>query len=249
MRMTSQPGCFFIFLAGILPFALKAQQPTDSLETIAGVEHAIQLYHSFLSPETALYNGIEYVYYAQVPKDGHPFFDNAGFAKGNLVYNGVRYNNVELLYDVVRDEAIIHTTGYVSKMQLLKERVSAFSIGSRNFVRHVQDSISGSPKTGFYHVLYEGGIVLYQKKIKTMQEKISTNQLEWYILETTDYYLKKENKWYTVNRKGAILSALKDKKKELQQLIKQQHLDIRNNKEEALKQIVAYYNSITYGKN
>ncbi|WP_153799802.1 hypothetical protein [Foetidibacter luteolus] len=249
MRITSRFRYPVIFFAGILPLTIAAQQPTDSLETVAGVEHAIQLYHDFLSPETSLYNGIEYVDYAHLLKEGHPFFDASAFAKGSLVYNGIMYNDVELLYDVVKDEAILHAPGYIAKMQLLKERVSSFSIGSRHFVRHVQDSLHASPPTGFYNVLYDNGIQLYQKKIKTVQENISTNQLERYIAETTGYFLKKGNAWYAVNSKGAVLSALKDKKKELQQLIKQQNLDIRHNKEEALKQIVAYYNSITSGKN
>src|SRR3954452_5902520 len=79
----------------------------DSSNYAIAIQNAISAYHQFLSPQTSLYNGSEYVDYAYTINEGTPFFEDTQFSNGTVTYDNVLYTDVPILYDEVLEEVVI----------------------------------------------------------------------------------------------------------------------------------------------
>jgi len=211
------------------------------------VQNAVQAYHQSLSPQTNLYNGSEYVDYAYTLNEGIPFFETAQFSNGAVAYDSVLYQNVPLLYDEVKGEVIIRDFYNRGKIVLNPDHIDSFSILNHHFVKLLPDSTGNTPiRAGFYDVLYNGNMKVYKREIKKVMENITVGLgLRRTIDEQDEYFIKKENNFYAVSSKKSVLSVTKDKKKEVQQFIKKNKLNLRSAKEIALTRIAAYYDQLT----
>ena len=196
----------------------------DSITYIKGINNAVSFYHRFIDPPTGLYNGSEYVDYAYSIKSGHPFFMSTNFNSGSIVYDGVLYDNIPLLYDVVKGEIVIKAGIY--KLSLIKEKVSGFSVLNHKFVRLEENNSNQAViSTGFYDILYESEISLYKKQKKKIRDYSGFSEsLKRYIVESDFYYFKKDRVFYPVNNRGSLLSLLQNKRKEVQQFIRKNKL-------------------------
>ena len=221
----------------------------DTSEESFSFQRAVNLYHQFLSPESGLYNGSEYAYNAYYPftiNEGDPFFQSKTFDTGAVFYNNVLYENVPLLFDIVKEELLTHdpTNNYL--IRLNNERLTWFIIWGHMFIRLNQDKANKSPlHTGFYNLLYNGNTSLYKRVLKIFKENSSSFQgLNKYIVETNEYFIKRDNQYYTVSGKKSLLLIMNNKKKEVAQFIKKNKLKLRKAQEYALIKIVAYYDGI-----
>ena len=122
---------------------------SDSLSYAKSVQHAVDLYHQFMNDEKSLYNGSQYLIYTQTIQEGIPFFETTEFVKGDVTYNGILYENVPLVYDILKEELItrIPTNNYT--VMLVNDKVSSFALLNHKFVRLVKDSTDKIIKTGF----------------------------------------------------------------------------------------------------
>ena len=99
--------------------------------------------------------------------------------------------------------------------------------------------------TGFYDLLYNGNTALYKRVSKIFKENSASFQgLNKYIVETDEYFIKRDNRYYAVKSKKALLLIMNNKKKEVVQFIKKNKLKLRKTPEYALMKIVAYYDGI-----
>lgn len=226
----------------LLILSHKALSQTTAADNTA-ISEAISRYHHFLQPETGLYNGIEYIDYAYTIEDGSPFFMSSQFITSSVFYNDMLYQDVPLLYDIVKGEVVISDPLHLHKISLQSERILRFTILDYPFVRLKKDSTNQSLiSTGFYQLLYSGKTRLYKKQTKTVQENLSANTgLTRYIDESTNYYLEKSHTFYTVSNKGALVNALQDKKKAVQRFIKKNKLRFKKDKDAALIKTAAFY--------
>jgi len=238
-----------LFTASFSLFANKitAQLSADDSSFYQkAVNNAVTLYYRSLGDQSGLYNGSQYAGYLFTFKEGHPFFYTDISSSGSIVYDNVFYPDVHLLYDEVAEVIIFQDTTH--RIQLLTDRISRFSILGNNFIRLVKDSLSHSiVNTGFYNLLYEGNVSVLKKEVKTLHEDIRSNSegLLRYIETKQYYYFKKNNEYYPVNGKNDVLDIYKDRKKEIQQYIKSNKLNFRNDRDNALTKVTAYYDQLT----
>lgn len=218
----------------------------DSINYAKGISNAVVLYKESVYPPTGLYNGRLYADYAYTIKEGNPFFLSPGFNAGSIVCDGLLYENIPMMYDEINEEIVIKDPYGIYKFYLVNERVSGFEVLGHKFIRMVEnDSNRSVISTGFYDVLYEGNVGLYKKEKKTIQEDITFSEgLKRYIVQTDFYYIKKANLFYPVNNKGSLLSILQNKRKEVQQFMRKNKLNLRKDKEHSFTQVAAYYDSI-----
>ncbi len=239
----------FFFNACILSgIRLNAQLPEqDSAVYKASVTHALAVYHQLLQPETNLYSGLQYVPYDYNIKEGHPYFDTTSFTEGSVVYNGVLYEKLPMIYDLVKEKLVINDAFNIYKFQLFSEKIIRFNLLNHTFIRLVEDSSNRAViNTGFYDLLYDGNTALLKQKNKNIQEDVNnTAGVKRYIVETNSFYLRKGGKYYSVSHKKALLEVLKDRKKEVNQYIRKNKLDMRRDKDNAFTKVVAYYNELT----
>ena len=236
------------FINGLLFFCFKANaqyNESDSMLYKKAKEYAVSLYHENIKNESGLYNGSQYVVYAQTIQDGIPFFEITQPSSGNVTYWGVEYKNVPLLYDILKGEiiTIVPSTNYLIKLNT--EKVSSFEVLNHKFIRIAKDSSNKNIKTGFYDVLYDGQTAVYKKEIKTLNEDLSSGKLRTFILDENAFFIKKNNVFFTVSNKSSLLDILKDKKKEVQEFIRKNKLKIRKDKDNALPKIAAFYDEIS----
>jgi len=228
----------------ILPAQHLAADTADNAITI---RNAVNAYHQYVFPETNLYNGSEYVDYAYTIHEGIPFFETSRFSLGTVEYDNMVYRQVPLLFDEVKEAVIIQDVSGRNKIQLNTEKVTGFSLLNHQFVKLLPDS-SGKlyMRPGFYDVLYRGNIRVYKKQTKTVQESITmTEGLKRRIDEQNVFFIKKGSTFYNVRNKRDVLNITKDRKKEIQQYIKRNRLNVRREKDKALPQIAAYYDQLT----
>jgi len=132
-------------------------------------------------------------------------------------------------------------------VRLNNERIGWFKVWGQTFIRLIFDSATHSQmQTGFYNLLYDGKTALYRKDSKIIKENSASVQgLNEYTVESREYFIKKDNQFYTIKNKKSLIVVLKNKKKEILQFIKKDKLNLRKDKNDALITIVAYYDGIT----
>lgn len=213
---------------------------------------AVGFYHAYLTPETHLYRGPEYVAYVQLLKSGYPYFGENSRRKGTVFYDGVGYKNVYLYYDLVTGQVVINDVYNVFKIALINELIDSFSIEDHFFI-HLRDSLNPTaPRNGYYELLYTGrnrsGLQLLKKEKKVIQEDLTQGEHAVRFIDGADssYYLKIGNTYHPVNNKRSLANTLKDKSKDLRKFLRTQKLSMRKEKEITLLKVAAWYDSLTH---
>jgi hypothetical protein len=227
----------FIFLQ----FHGEGYAQTDS----AAYAQALAQFHQALFPENGLYNGGEYIDYASTLKNGHPYYGSILSQDGWVSYDGMRYERLQLWYDIVIDGLILEPPSVAYKMQLLNPKVEAFTLGDHRFVRLVRDS-TRDIRTGFYELLYSGKVRLYRKSSKNIQEYVTAQAVERYIYADSTYYLERGGRFVLVDHRRSLLDALADKRHDVQVFIRRNKLSLKRGKDESLTKIITYYDGLTY---
>lgn len=223
----------------------KSQGLGLDTSSLPAYKNAVTFYNKTLKEELHLFNGKEDKGYAYQFTEGTPYFLTNKWSKGSLNYNGEIYEDVSLLYDAARDELVYLYFDNASAIRLIKDKVSGFSVMGHHFIHITPDSLhSSSIAPGFYDELYNGNNKLIAKRTKNIQTNIRQSGAEMKVFYKDHYYLRKSDKYYPVNNKRSFLSNLSDKKKELQQYIRQNRLNFKKDIENAMTKTLAYYDQL-----
>jgi hypothetical protein len=174
---------------------------------------------------------------------GDQFFLSNEFLKGSVVFNGRRFDNLDLLYDIKSDELLLRTESY-PVIIMNKEMVDSFSLvfNNRNF--HVINAGNDSPGVlrGYVNIIYEGPSTLYVKYKKNIQPLAVDGR---YDLFHSDHsvYLKKGEEIVAVGKKE-LLNLLEDKRKEIRLYLKSNSLKLRQKDPETYIPVLRYYDSL-----
>ncbi|MEP6596336.1 MAG: hypothetical protein ABJA71_10340 [Ginsengibacter sp.] len=259
MRWFKLVKIFFLSIFFISSYEASSQSSlVDSAET-SSLHNAIGLYHQFLSPETGLYSGSEYAYTFYYPftiHEGHPFFLSKQFDTGSVFYNNVLYENVPLLYDLIMGELITRDPTNEYAIRLNNERIGWFILSGHTFIKINRQS-SGNivlhqgliipflSHYAFYDLLYNGTTALYKKPSKNFKEVSDIFVgIKKYVVESNEYFIEKNHQYYKIKNKKDLLLVMNNNKKAVEQFIKQNKLSLKKDKDNALKKIAAYYDSI-----
>ncbi len=215
----------------------------DSLFLNKAINHTIQVYHEGIGDQAAKFNGSQYQGYTVSFSDGHPYFKADVLSKGSIVYDGVKFNNVNLLYDEVADCVIMQDSSH--RIKMVGERLSSFSVQESDFERLVKKGNSTLINNGFYEVLTKGPLSLYKKETKKMIDKFSNaNELAVLFEIHHFYYIKKGEQFFEIQRKKDLFKILANKEREINSFIDAQHLNYRKAKDNMLIKVIDYYNQI-----
>jgi hypothetical protein len=173
---------------------------------------------------------------------GNPYFNSSGFIKSTLVFEGISYEGIPLLYDELKSTLIALSTQ--GRIELPATRVDGFTIEGNKFI-HVKEpakTISDS----YYQVLYSGKLkVLKRTKKEIREDLVSGTGIVRSIEEKQVYFLQKENVYYSISGKKDLLNVLKDRNREIQQYIKKQKLKWKNDADRLIAGVAAYYDQLT----
>ncbi|HRI22663.1 MAG TPA: hypothetical protein PLA68_17000 [Panacibacter sp.] len=235
-----------IAFSGIICNVYGQTSYADSLNYINALNNAKALYTRFINPSTGLYNGSEYADHSYEIKQGSLFFEPGEFVNGSVVYDGILYENVRLLYDLVDERIIIKDPFAIYKLALINERLSEFTIADHKFVKLAEDdSLHSIINDGFYEVLFSGTNTVYKKQKKKIEEELSVSEgVKKSVVTTKLYFILKDKRFYSVNTKGALLSVFKNHRNDVQQFMRKNKLNFRNNRQNTIVQVTAYYDAI-----
>ena len=169
----------------------------------------------------AIFRGPEAVKY-QFKYQGTPYAYTEAFSLGSLVYNGVKYEGVELNLNAHKDELHLKITSSGIVLELDKNIVGEFAIGKRQFVALVgENAVEGLPH-GYYQLLYKGSDILLKKNIRTFHERLQTSGdgVFRYFDQSNKYFLIKDGKVYPIGRNKDFAKVYKESKKEIKGFIR-----------------------------
>lgn len=233
-------GCLTFLGFSVTSFA---QEVMDTSFRQKAIRNLIQFYHSSIGTQSHLYNAP--LYERHIPRftSGHPFFSSDSFSIGTIGYDGLAYNGLPVLYDIVRDELITLSPNGFS-IALIKPKVDSFFFDGHSFIK-LKDDASAVATQSYYERLWNGNTGLFAKRKKTIQESSGNTTLERRVYAQDRYYIRRvDGVFETIKNKNSLLGVLKDKKSALQQFIKQNNLKFKQSFEEDAARVVAYYNQL-----
>jgi len=236
-----QKGAAALFFIFSLLYTNITTAQTDTLIKDKAVSKAQQVYFNGIGDQAAKFNGSQYQGYLVSFQDGHPYFKFDYLSKGSIIYDGLIFENLNLLYDEVLDCVVFQDNTH--RIQLVNERLSEFSIEGYNFERLVKKDNSPLINTGFYQVLSKGKINLYKKETKRIIDKITnTNELTVLFEVHQYYYILQGGQFYPINRKKDLIKHFSVIDPKFIKWIKSTDLNFRKDKERSLTKVIDYYN-------
>jgi hypothetical protein len=230
----------------VSPIPVPAQSAAeDSILYQTAYAHTLDVYFRQLGDQSPVYNGRLYPGYGFRFREGIPYFLSGEFRQETLVYDGIRFDNIPLLYDDLTGVVISRDQGYW--VQLVNERVGAFTISGHHFIRIPADSLhSGMSVTGYYEVLYQEHSAVLKKTIKRIKEELSPAEGILRSIEQTDrYYIRMGKAYFPVKSRRELLNIFSDRRKQVQQFMRKKKLRYRKARAETLIQVTAWYDQLT----
>ncbi|MEO5978543.1 MAG: hypothetical protein ABIS36_02990 [Chryseolinea sp.] len=202
-----------------------------------------QLYNDFIGGQSRLYNGTEYHDYLTKDEE-HPYFGANDWSKGNIVYDDDFYKNIELFYDISRDQVITEHKLTGGKIEMIAKKIAQFTINGHPFVRLNQDK-EKVIKEGFYEVLYQGKVNVFARREKQMQDKTENYTVVHTFIERNKVYIVKNGIYHFVKTKKSVLAVFDDKRQELKAFLKTEKLRYKDNRELAIAKMAGEYDKQT----
>lgn len=237
--------CLALFSAIFIAVnVITAQQVVDTAFRETAINNLTQFYYQSIGLQAHLYNGPLYDYYPRPFTDGHPFFQSDSSSAGSVTYDGLKYDDILMNYDIIRDELIIfHPIGNYP-VNLIKSKIDSFSLESHSFIR-LTNGATTLPETGFYDKLYASPrISFFVKRRKTIQEMSGLTTIETKVYSKTSYYVFKEGVYHFIKNKSSLFDLLKEKRNEMQRYAKKNKLKYKRNMEADILSTVKYYDQI-----
>jgi len=213
-------------------------------KTSPGVQKALTLYDSVTVESQHLYNGKQYYMYDSREVE-HQFFLTEDWAVGSVFYDGQRFEQVPLLYDIVKDEVVVRYRAGFSNVTLQNPKVRSFTLAGHNFMRVEADTgrVEGL-RTGFYDQLYTGKTKVLARRRKVRQQQLSDTKITILFPIKDQLYLYKNGAYQPVRSKNSVLALLPEYKRLLRKELRKQNLNFRDNREEAVITMATRYDEL-----
>ena len=220
----------------------------DSTSQQPAFNKAVSMLNTSTNKESRLYNGPEYYLYDPSIKGTAYFQGVSSFTKGSIYYDGAKFDDVPMLYDIYKDEVAVFFYNHILRFSLVKSKLGWFNLLGHHFININADTLVSNQvlKSGIYDQLYNGKSQIIAKLSKDIQVTPSSTlgSESYFDTKKTAYFIKFKGKFYAFSSQNSLIEILKDRKKQLQQFIKSGNLKYRANPEDVMVKIAAYYDQI-----
>lgn len=238
----------FLPSLGILLSSFRVEAQVVAARDTSLVANAVRVAHQryqATAPESRLVNGVAYA--SNVPSyvRGRPFFLTGDPQPGTIDYDGQHFANVELLYEQVQDQVLLYGPAQAGPVQLIRQKVQAFELAGHRFV-HLPTDSAGVLAEGFYDLVVEGPVQLLVKRAKKLAAATGGYELTGEYEEKTQFFVRRQGRFYEVNTLRQALGPLADQKAEIRAYARRNRLRFTTDRREAsLVALVTQYNSLT----
>jgi len=221
-----------------------AQQSSDSVIYNESLSNLQQTYFNEVGDNAQIFHGSKYIRNGQRAA-GFPYYGSDNMQMGVINYQGVKYSNMELYYDMVADNLIINNYVHNALINLSSIKATSFSVGGHSFVYLISNKKSGSlPKDGYYDELVKGDPGVYVRREKRLV--IPTNNEEIKYVQYDAFYICLINNYYPVDSKSDLLDVFKDQKDLMKKYIHANKLNFKNNLESSIVLATRYYTQLKH---
>jgi hypothetical protein len=183
-----------------------------------------------LKDNSLLYNGTEYVKQFN-SATGNPFLPTSIYT-GSVRYYENWYRDIELLYDCQDDVVIIRDVQGSLKLQLIREKLDAFDIAGRNFIKLKLVNARGE----FYERIFSGRrMLLVQWKKVAVTDNSRTDE---FVLRKTVFVLQ-DGKVITLDRVSDLYSLDKLHQRELKRFYRESGFNFRKEPIKASQYVIS----------
>lgn len=197
-------------------------------------------YASFASGQAVIFHGKEQLKYSPSIKN-HPYLKSDKYAAGNLSFEGILYEDVKMRLDLYKNELLLLSPDERYNIVLPSDRVDFAHFHGYHIFYHDPEGKENSLPEGYYLRLHDGRCTVLEKPSCAFSKQIKGLEVEESFDQSVRYYIQKEGAYYPVGSKGSVLKVFKERKKELARYIKQEKLDFRHAREEAIVAVAREY--------
>lgn len=151
--------------------------------------------------------------------ENNMYYSTDKFSKGDVCYDNQTYLDVNLKYDIYKDELIINPYGeseYIGII-LIQQKIESFAINDTKFVK-IEKRENNLPEftTGFYEEKkIAPDFIFYIKYHKDIQKGINDNGVFYNFKENNSFFIDLKNKTYRIKSKNDIIRLFPDQKKQI----------------------------------
>jgi len=174
----------------------------------------------------------------------HPYLKDAKFTKARLSYNEIIYPEVLLRLDLNRKELVAQLPGH-RNIVLFQENVDFAELHGQTIIYFRSNTLRGCPSTGYYILLYSGKCKVLERQNADLMQNTQSTKLEQRFVMTTHFFLYKDDVYYSIKSKRALLKVLLPYKKELKRFISANKLYFRSDTEKFLALTVGEYEKLS----
>lgn len=197
-------------------------------------------YASFASGQAVIFHGKEQLKYSPSIKN-HPYLKSDKYVPGNLSFEGILYEGVKMRLDLYKNELLLLSPDERYNIVLPSDRVDFAHFHGYHIFYHDPEGKENSLPEGYYLRLHDGRCTVLEKPSCAFSKQIKGLEVEESFDQSVKYYIQKEGAYYPVGSKGSVLKVFKERKKELARYIKQEKLDFRHAREEAIVAVAREY--------
>ena len=210
------------------------------------VQKVVDLYNNYNKDEAPVYNGQAYIFYI-MKMEGSPFFKSGHFSKGWINYKGRKYDSLQLIYDITRNELVTLYPDNRSSIVIQNQFVDSFSLLGHTFISLEEDHKQNLYNSGFYDLLYDGKIQFLERHSETLLPVIQGDILVTKFVNHNRFYIHKNGLYYLVSNKKDIFHVFEDKLRELKKMMRRNHIKMRRkNFETTATKVTSFYDQLTH---
>lgn len=195
-----------------------------------------------------LFRGIEYVETDRMINEKHKFFITQEFQIANLTYNGDRFFNVPLRYNIYDDVLLVNLQNNKSNFifQLISDKVSQFQFDNYKF-RYLSNN-DNKNITGFYEVIDEEGDFKIYKKYLQNRREIRDRSVAYIEFEArnSEYIFKFKNDISNLDNQRALYAEFPDLKNEIKNIYKKYAEEERKKPDAFMKNLAREMNFLIF---
>ena len=189
---------------------------------------------------TGLFNGLRYKEKYRTQDGNHKFYISSEYKKGNIEYDGQKYYDIEMKYDIYEDQIIVNlpTKEGNSIIQLIDEKIENYNIYNMEFVRVADKNNSTNNKSGFYETIYQSNkLASYKKYKKVISKHLNSGFVYYKFKERDEYYIYLNDTFYLIDSKKDVIKIFPEFKKEIKDHYKKNERMISSNYDMFIKEL------------
>lgn len=176
--------------------------------------------------------------------EGDQFFLTNEFVKGSVTYDGKRFDNLDLKYDLINDELILRYEPYPIII-MNKEMVDSFRLFYNGNEYRIINA-GNDPSELFYgyiNILYDGSAALFVKYSKKIYPLAVDGKYDLFV-QVQRIYLKKGNEIIPVIGRRGFLNQLDDRKHEIRKYLRSSRIRLTTRNLTTLVRVLNFYDSM-----